>query len=76
MKSTDLANTGIALVHLGQSVARGEMPDPVEIARSVAAVLVQFIPTEDMNKYLTEAAAKRAELAADLAGDAKFGPER
>jgi hypothetical protein len=76
MKPEDFATTGLALVDLGQSVARGEMPNPVEIARTAAAILVRFIPAEDMTKYLTEAAEKRVELAADLAGDAKFGPDR
>lgn len=67
-----LLQIGLVLLDIGRSVVAGERADPLEVARSIAAVAVQLAPVDQLKGFLDEAARLRAELAADAAEDAKF----
>lgn len=71
---SDILQTGLALAELGRSVASGEVPDPIEIAKALSSVAVMLAPVEDLKGYLDDAARRRADFAAELAGTAKLGP--
>lgn len=48
----------------------------IAIARGIASALLDHVDVETARQLLDEAARQRANLAADLAEDAKFGPEQ
>lgn len=73
-KAADLLQTGLALAELGQSVASGKIPDPVEVIRAMSSVFVTLAPVDDLKAHLEAAARRRQDVIAELAGVAKLGP--
>ena len=67
-----LAPLGFALAEIGIKAAKGEI-DKAQAARSTVAALAAAIPREELAAYLTEGGIFRAELAADIAEEIKFG---
>ncbi len=70
-----VVTAGLALFDLGRAIATGAVSSAVEVARGIAAIAVTLLPVEDLHQHLDDAAAKRVEIAADLAQEAKFGPQ-
>ena len=58
---------------LGARVARGDMPDPGQIARAVLDIALALVPEEDLRAHLSAAAVARAERVYQAAEAAKYG---
>lgn len=73
MIDPEILQAGLSLLSLGQSMARGEMPDPREASRAASTILVALVPVEDLKADLDEAARRRADAVVELAATAKLG---
>lgn len=59
-------------LRIGQLIVDG---DYARAARQAVELGLDLVPVDELRGYLTDAAAKRAELAADIAEDIKVGPD-
>lgn len=63
----------LALARLGIDAAEGKVGSVGDIARSLVGIGLQIVPHDELQRYLTEGAVARAEIAADVAQVGKFG---
>ncbi len=66
---------GAALARLAADALDGKLQTPGDVARSLVGVGLSLVPADELRGYLTEGAAMRGELAADIAEDVKFRPQ-
>lgn len=66
--------TAAQLTELAMSITAGTIT-VAEAARKLIGIGLDLVPVEDLKAFLTDEARKRADLAADLAEDVKFGAE-
>ena len=72
MSREDLLRQGLSTIDLARSIISGDRPDPLEIARALADLSVQFVSTGTMKVFLDDAAKRRVEAAVDVFEDVKF----
>lgn len=63
-----------AIAALGQRIVRGEITTREELARALVGLALDDAPVELLREYLTNEAAARDDLVADVAERAKAGP--
>ncbi len=61
------------LARLVADVADGKIHSVEDVARSLIGIGLALVPRDELQRYLTESGVARAEDAADVAEDLKFG---
>lgn len=67
---------GIELIRLGADALDGQLDTPAAAAKRLVGLGLRMVPREELIGFLTEGAVMRAEIAADIAEDAKFDPDK
>ena len=62
----------LALARLGIDLAEGKVSSIGDAARALVGLGLQLVPREELQRYLTEGGAERADIMADIAESAKF----
>ncbi len=66
-------STAAQILELGTAIMGGALT-AADIGRRIASIGLDVVPVEDLQQYLSDEAARRADLLVDLAEAEKFRP--
>jgi hypothetical protein len=66
---------GVELERVGSQIARGQVPDAIDVVKVLSAALVAFTDdVEELRPYLSAASRARQDFLLDVAARAQLGP--